>query len=728
MPVFREVLKKRTQNGELKAMEAIFWRVIPESVTKKGEGIILAVLIDGRYCKNLFIQDKNDRVKIVRSMKKKSLLIACTVLLVTVVVGALFWFSSRDAYGSSYLEEQRKLWNERRALFPAAWRSKGVTPNPNDFSLLVDIVPYTEEQLKELIDKRMGRDKQLRQEQIALRDREKPSFPSDDLGKREFLPIPVSQISAKDCLARARAGDGAACLMMAMHVGLKQASLHLSWREEKDVNFWLSQAEEHGRPEARFLKNFLQLSQKNAREHVKPLGWGGVSVSSSSCPDCSRLSGYGDFLKCMEAGDSLPYSLWEKMKFRYRLPDKELNILRDALRKKIKNGDVHAMEEWVTFYNETTVEYRSIIYDISSDMGKETWENIIYHLPQAYRDKSRLLLRRCGLMNAEDTDAMREFREVVEYAHLTARQGSLVGMAHWLRYGLFSLDHFSKEDWEDVFHYYRILVEQGYEHYLDTCWINPMMTRVDHEILDCCFGGKQVNEYVTSKAQSLTNRHRNFDADSTEGKDPDEVARDLDEAMATTGGDDVLKYTILESFIEKKLNPEIVAIYLDKVKSMAAEGDPLALCALGYLYEAGEYMEPNIAEAWKCYNETLKRISPSNTMIIICRNPLNMDETLDCRIQDAARMGLLRLLCLHQEFPGRDPKLVPSLLRDLEQLKEASCPSDVDFLFGRVYENGIGVLVDKEKALEYYDKGQGNSTGCEEGWKRLQKSVHSGKS
>lgn len=91
-------------------------------------------------------------------------------------------------------------------------------------------------------------------------------------------------------------------------------------------------------------------------------------------------------------------------------------------------------------------------------------------------------------------------------------------------------------------------------------------------------------------------------------------------------------------------------------------------------------------------------------------------------------MGLLRLLCLHQEFPGRDPKLVPSLLRDLEQLKEASCPSDVDFLFGRVYENGIGVLVDKEKALEYYDKGQGNSTGCEEGWKRLQKSVHLGKS
>lgn len=72
MPVFREVLKKRTQNGELKAMKAIFWRVIPEPVTKKGEGIILAVLIDGRYCKNLFIRENRDKVDTNVSLKEES--------------------------------------------------------------------------------------------------------------------------------------------------------------------------------------------------------------------------------------------------------------------------------------------------------------------------------------------------------------------------------------------------------------------------------------------------------------------------------------------------------------------------------------------------------------------------------------------------------------------------------------------------------------------------------
>ncbi len=661
-------------------------------------------------------------------MKNKSLLIACVALLVAVVAGTLFCSSSRDEYGSSYLEEQRKLWNERRALFPAAWRSRSVRPDQNDFSSLAGIVPYTEDQLKELIDQRMVRDNQLRQEQIALRDREKPSFPSEELGKGEFLPIPLSQISEKDCLARARAGDGAACLMMAMHVGLKHACFHLSWREAKDVNFWLSQAEKNGRHEALFLKNFLQLSQKDATEHIKIKGAGGTIVPSLSCPDYSKLSGYGNFLKCMETGDSLPYTIWENMEFCYRLPNKELNILRDAMRKKIMKGDLHAMEEWVVFYNGTILRSSPIIYGISSDMREGAWGKIIAQLPQAFRDKSRLLLKRSGLMNAEDTDAMREFREVAEYAHMAARQGSLVGMDHWLRYGLYALDHFSKEDWEDVFHYHRVLIEQGYAPYLDNCWINPMMTRADHEILDCCFGGKQVNEYVFSKVRALADRFRKSGTGSTDGKAPDEVARDLDDTMAMIGGDDVLMDILDSLFIETKLKPEIAAIYIGKVKTMAAEGDPLALSGLGYLYETGTCVEPNIAEAWKCYTETVKRIYPSNTMEIRCRNPLNMDKTLHCRLQDAARIGLLRLLCLYPDFTGRDTKLVPSLLLNLEQLKGASYQSDLDFMFGRVYEDGIGVPVNKEKALEYYDKGRVDYIGCEEGWHRLQKSVHPGKS
>ena len=52
-------------------------------------------------------------------MKKKTI-ITVLVLLLAILAGVVMWPAAPE-YGDSYSEQQRKLWNERRALLPWDW-------------------------------------------------------------------------------------------------------------------------------------------------------------------------------------------------------------------------------------------------------------------------------------------------------------------------------------------------------------------------------------------------------------------------------------------------------------------------------------------------------------------------------------------------------------------------------------------------------------------------------
>ncbi len=653
-------------------------------------------------------------------MKKKSILISL-LLLLAMLAGVVLWPAVPE-YGDSYSEQQRKLWNERRALYPAAWNIMIGDVRPEYADAICTITPMRKEVLEHVLRRKREEDNALALQQEDLRDREKVPYPEMEVKLPDTESLRLDEISIRECLQRARGGDAEACMVMAWRMGGggMVPELVWSWNRTRTIHYWLDKAESLGRPEAKFLKNCSSIYQKEIRKNLTR-SMSGCSYTTPSGFDYTVLPGYGDFMECIRNGDALAYRMMRDIMFSASILPKERDILWNVLRERAKSGDLRAMEDLaaIAFEGGQIDEYSR---EIKREMKASLCSRIIKLLPEFARESVWHACVGMGVLDAEDTVAMRNFREAAEYARLGARRGSLACMSSWLGYGLNGLDYFSREDWEDVFRYSRLLVEHGYAPYI--CRLNVLicLDNYNGKILNYYYiDQKNWNERFARGQQLFQERVTGYDLSPLYvAKNAEDIEKQWDDAVAVYGADQVLSYLMMRT---EEIRPELAGAYIEKVRQQADKGDPCAAFVQGYLLEQERLLHVDHGEAWRCYERALERVDPKDmTCVPNVANKRRSGNFL-VMLPEAIRMAMLSLLLEHPEFPGRDLSRVPDLLHELEDFTKDDSSGSLCYLMGRVYEDGIGVPVDLSQALKYYERGKDDNSHCAERWEKLQASI-----
>ncbi len=206
----------------------------------------------------------------------------------------------------------------------------------------------------------------------------------------------------------------------------------------------------------------------------------------------------------------------------------------------------------------------------------------------------------------------------------------------------------------------------------------------------------------------------------THAEDAVGIRCELEEKIAVRGSDAVLQQ-MLHLYDSWKDSPDVVDAYVDKVKEWAAEGDPLGKMVLGFCYEQGTGVPCDLEKAWSCYLEAREIAVNYGGEFVSFNDSANEGESNITCMPNAPAVFMLFLGIHHKEFPGRDEHVLYELAQELDPFVDNSpYTGHLLYLLGKVYEEGIGTPLDREKALKYYQGAVSSHLGCSEGVERLQ--------
>ncbi len=648
-------------------------------------------------------------------MNRKTIIIVFALLLAVLAGAVLLWNSSPE-YGDSYSEQQRKLWNERRALYPMTWVFEQI--NPENTNFLTRIEPLTEGSLIDLLERKRARDQELMEEQEKLQKKEKPVVSYTFEKTPDYSSQRPFEVSMPECLRRAKAGDADACLVMAWHLGWrKEASNRLSllgWREKRDVLEWLSRAESLKRPGCLFLKNFCQMIQKESAPLIQKHSLTGLGWSTVPCPDYRNLPGYDEFLACMQRGDALPYRVMRDMVLCHTLPDREVKILREVLRERVKTGDLQAMEDMAALAFD--IDDNDWTWKNADELEKSVWNQYLMDsLPEKWQEEAYRVLLRLGVLDPERTETMEIFREGADCALRSAQSGSLAGMYYWLRYGLGSLHQYSREDWDEVFLFHRNLLEQGYI---------PFVSKGDGlgSYIVNYFYGDGMWKHLYMLDQELRKRGviPQGGGDLLAPETTNAARQLLEQIEPCYGVDDIVRGILSQHYMNRgRIHAEAVAVYVGKIQSIADEGDPLGLYALGAIIEEGVWLPCDLKKAWSCYAEAIKLVESKDLTYSGYRDHWDnrCPYSSHIRLPEAVKMSMISLAIRYPELAEHDREQIFKMACELEP--QCSDDGPLGYLLGRVYEDGIGTKPDQKKAMEFYSKNRKYGPSAER-WYKLQ--------
>ncbi|WPX41596.1 hypothetical protein QET93_005705 [Akkermansia sp. N21116] len=652
----------------------------------------------------------------------KKVWISIAAVLLAAVAGWFLWLSPPE-YGDNYSEQQRKLWNERRALLPWDWMDGNrIVFDPAYLQFMTGLDWKEVDQLR---SQKEEQNEQLVSAQNVLRDQEKLIFQGNLPAQPDFTSLPVDLVPFWECLRRARNGDADACMAMAWRVG-ENSVLGIgvwSWREVRDVDYWLNKATDLGRPGALFLKHFFQMMQPESRKALSLDEYATSASRSATCPDYTGLPGYEEFEDCLRKGDLMAFRLMSFVSGTHDLPPGERALLMETLRNGVKAGDVAAMEKMAQLI--CTRETRRRRSDVWKEMQASFWYEMIQKLPRSMHLPLGKRVVQMGLINPADTVADREWREGLDCARVAARRGSLIGMDCWLANGLASVDYYTKEDWEEVFRFHRTLWESGYVPAFDRWESGKWSPTLDRNLLECYYEPESLNKvssdfvkrYMSGEYWWIDGGEKKL----THAEDAEGIRRELEEKIAERGSDAVLRQ-MLRLYDSWKDSPDEVDAYVGKVKEWAAEGDPLGKLVLGFCYEHGTGVPCDLGKAWACYREAREIAVNYGGGFVSFKDSTNEGKSSTTCMPNAPAVFILFLGIHHKEFPGRDEHVLYELAQELEPFVDNSpYTGHLRYLLGRVYEEGIGTSVDHEKALKYYQCLVSGHLGCSEGAERLQR-------
>lgn len=646
----------------------------------------------------------------------KKILIVCFCLLAGVLI---YWLWPQ--YGSGYSEEQRRLWNERRAIFPISWGVNQVSPSREVLTFsggLEELAGKTANEMKLLLTEKKNREEELSGMLMENRDRSGPDYVAADTLRADVSRLPLCGLSEKEVAERALAGDGDACLKMVQ--SQFSHKIHgISWRGRHEADKWLDRAVSLKRPGAVFLKNLIAEALVFQKSRI---GSNGIEFVGHGM-DVKKISGYADFEKCLKKGD---YPIYKTFSLIFLSEDmsQEREWVRKALLKGAREGSANCQRDLALLVFEGGT-YFSWHSRIKADIRKEKkrWTALLKWLPGSWEKNVMAGLFSCNVIDADRTPAMKEYREAARYARQAARQGDLEGMYLWIRCGITSQERFTPEEWNDVFSYSRLLFESGYFPYLKMLK-NEEEGRsgadsLSASILRSYYSSKSYKETVKKSYPMLRDSAARFSP-----KDSLEKIKEKIQECCLTGQTDVFlkNYWAGQDFeygVLMRESPEEVRTYLlEQVEKWAAEGDIHAMYALAGVYEKGIGVPADMGRAYALYRKAFEGADDYPSFRVYLKDgdgSANCYEGLPLKQVACLKMGYMVLN--HPDFPGRNEKETYDLVlkaADHYLLSRYCC-----YVLGRFHELGIGRPEDRAVALIHYKRGSRDNRNCRESVERL---------
>lgn len=656
-------------------------------------------------------------------------------------------------YGSGYSEDQRRLWNERRRIYPVAWRvdavfpSKGARrPPPEDVATLtgVHLDSHELKSIEFFLKQKKRREQELDRQLMANRNKSAPDYDAAEPLKVDMSRLPLEGLTEREIAERALAGDGDACLKMVQylcgHVNYTGLS-GLSWREKREAERWMEMAVAVKRPGAEFVESFFRKAweiQKRVMEEER-------YAEADLRLELKDIPGYSDYVECLTKGDFLLFETVDKMFFdgmpsynqRHPLSG-EARLLYNVLLKEARLGKVVAQRNLASFcfgsrmFGQDDELSDRIAMEVEEQISR--WNRWLQIMPISWKAGVMEGLLSCGIIDADKTPAMKRYYEASRYARQAARQGDLTGMYLWLRHGIGSLAHFSEQQWDEIFMYNRLLFESGYAPYVMNVNERAGDNFPDEAVLKSFYSEKS---YASVRQKDYTvcrGRIKGWPDREIINKGDLEETRKRVEVLRLTGRTDLLLDNLTgvefgSGGLLDEASVEVRGYLVKQMQKWAGEGDLLAIYTLAGLYEKGIGVPADPGRAYALYGQAFDgtkdhpaRVSAGVSGVDFSGRNAIVSMPASMRTFICLRRALMVLE--YPDFPGRNAK------EAYERLMEVSLGNTLFgyrgySVLGLFHEWGVGVPVDWKKALEFYKKGRLLDDACQENVRRHSELVNS---
>lgn len=670
---------------------------------------------------------------------KKTLII----LLVLLIAGGLAW-QIRPEYGSGYSEEQRRLWNERRELYPSGWLVESVSP-PRGLSVpwykdIANVTGKDDKATDALVGERRKKEEDLIAELAKNLDRSGPEIKVELPVAGYVSRLPLEGLTELELSERAMAGDGDACLMMAQYLIKREnrPSYELTWREKQETDKWLDRAIALKRPGAEFVKNFLTESWIFRKNNVR----GGV-VYVGEKPDTKKTPGRPEFMECLKKGDYLLYKTAACMMDTNGFPEEYSQMIHAALARGEKQGRAECQRNLAALCfdipeSEKKCFLRHRIH-MEILMAENKWNKFFKWLPDSWKAHAIKGLFSCGVIGIERMPSMKKYREAARYARKAARQGDMAGMYWWVMSGITCSEQFSAQEWDDILAYSRVLLEAGYAPYIEILEKNAVESIFyDREVLNShilqsyysrkSYGGIWKKGYLESRGRVKTS---GYVIDEVIDMNDLTRTREKVDRMSALGLSDFLLEHLRDDIDYGRLfsrsGKEVQTYLLEQAERWSAEGDINAMYFLADVYGRGIAVPADPGRACALLKRMRAESHDYSLMRVYIKNegkPSSFSPLLESVSPEKASIIKMASLTLeHPDLPGLDMKEVYNLaldiVRDRRGKSDENYPAFLCYILGQYNERGLGRPEDREKALEFYKEGASRHQGCEDGVKRL---------
>lgn len=656
-------------------------------------------------------------------MKKIFIVFLC---LMAVCLVCFLW----PEYGSGYSEVQRRLWNERRALYPVAWVIDGAVPRRdivNSYSDISRMTGWEPREVELLIEEKKEKEAELVKELEANRDKSGPDCMAEEPSSVNVSRLPLYGLTKKEVAERALSGDGDACLKMVQYqlrrtVDADRQVEGLSWREKFEAEKWLDRAVRANRPGAEFLKTLFTEVCSFRKSLLMPNGESFLHEKM----EAKKVPGYANFLECLKRGDYIAYGTAVLFLTGSDLSE-ENRLLYTALSMKAGLGEPVSQRDLALlfFEMEPLLGRDDFSYSIKKDIEKKrkNWEDQMKWLPDSWKKCVVKGLFSCGVINAGGTRTMKRYREASRYARAAALQGDLTGMYLWLSHGITCQERYSVKEWDDILKYGHILFEAGYVPYLESIRKaqNNFMGKkgLDERIPRSFYSRKSYEELWNKDYLKSRGRLSRF----AKKVDLAEIREILQVVSLTGGTDDFLA----DSLTGGDFTPggvlfgsskEAQEYLVEQVEKWAEEGDIHAMYRLAGIYEKGIGIPVDLGKAYALYGKALAGADGHPLFRVCIRSGSGHDHFYEgIHLKHVARLKRAAMVLDHPDFPGRNEKEAYDQI--LESAGHYAAGKYCCYLLGLFHEKGIGRPVDKAVALDYYKKGGTFHRDCLLGKNRL---------
>lgn len=410
--------------------------------------------------------------------KNRKLIVGVCIFVSVIIISSLCLILREN--NLCYLEQQRALWNELNSLIPLHYRidtdkshymysftQRNIRLEHNLSSMpafMKNNYEYNQKVndiSKRLTDNNTTLADKATSFSIIIPDTPSPSLPLSGLTEHELEKLTLEGNREASLIIIARKSPPTSSIQ----THIVKNSLHINrlvpgQNPEKNFFSHLQQA-------------IIQINDLSSTQKTRSSG------DKFSQVNYKNLPGYSTFQEKLREGDLLSYlafkSILSPVTYTMASHDEimqEEKMLMESLR--ARSQDKYDLASALLLCRNSPMGFYGMKIDDEFNNRLRIYKQIVMDYPALAGSTIQNIVSFL-FFDYSSATSVKKFRQASEALRKAARQGNMEAMFLWLTRGITSLDRFTREDWEEIDTYRKVLLKAGYAPYLET-FINKQET------------------------------------------------------------------------------------------------------------------------------------------------------------------------------------------------------------------------------------------------------------